>query len=327
MPDEAEATAFSETLRSQSELPEELYSLFSLMPKGTVVMDALRTAISFLAGYEDTATLDDTTRPANLRKGMSLTAKLPAVTVNAYRALNDLPFVKPDPGLGYSENFLYMIKGERPDKDSLDAFDRVLICYVEHELPNSTFVARAIASTLSDVYGAAAGATASLKGPLHGGANEAVLRMLLEILDQGGASRTEPYVMEKLEQRQRIMGFGHRVYMRKYDPRALFLRDYISSLESLRPEGKEMHDIYRKVEEVMAREKSIYPNMDYPVGLLFHLLGLPIDLYTPVFLCARMPGLVAHVIEQHEDNRLYRPRAVYRGASGLNPPDHPIGPA
>ena len=246
------------------------------------------------------------------------------IAANAYRALHDLPFVVPDPDLGYAENFLYMLSGERPDAEALEVFDRILICYVEHEMPNSTFVARVIASTLSDIYGAVAGGVASLKGPLHGGANEAAIAMMLEIQEQGGPSRAEPYVMEKLANRERIMGFGHRVYMRKHDPRALFLAGYIDRLAPRAPEGRDLAQIYRTVERVMEREKGLFPNTDYPIALLFYLLGIPVPLYTPVFLCSRMAGLVAHVVEQHEDNRLFRPRLVYEGGTGLTPPDAPI---
>ena len=150
--------------------------------------------------------------------------------------------------------------------------------------------------------------------------------MLLEIYQQGGASRADDYVMEKLQQRARIMGFGHRVYMKKYDPRAYFLRDYISTLADRKPDGRELHSIYQRVEEVMLRERGLYPNADYPIALLFYLLDVPIPLDTPIFQCARVAGLVAHVIEQHEDNRLFRPRVLYEGARGLHPPDSPIAP-
>ena len=274
MPDETNAQALCDALKSQCELPEDAYRLLELLPKDTAVMDALRTGISFLAGYEEPALLSDTSREANLAKGVRLLAKAPAIAVNAYRALNGLPFVRPDPGLGFAENFLYMVRGERPDAESLDGFDRILTCYIEHEMANSTFAARVIGSTLSDIYGAVTGAVASLKGPLHGGANEAAISMLLEIYHRGGASEAEAYVMEKLSERARIMGFGHRVYMRRYDPRAYFLRDYIPSLVDRKPEGRELHAIYRTVEEVMLRERGLYPNADYPIALLFYLLDV-----------------------------------------------------
>ena len=324
LPDEAASLALNDALTSQCELPEDAYRLLELLPKDTVVMDALRTGISFLAGYEYPDLLMDTSREANLAKGVRLLARAPAVAVNAYRALNGLAVVRPDPSLGFAENFLYMIRGERPDAESLEGFDRILTCYVEHEMANSTFAARVIGSTLADVYGALTGAVASLKGPLHGGANEAAISMLLDIYHNGGEAAAEEYVMDQLRQRARIMGFGHRVYMRRYDPRALFLRDYIEALAERRPEGRELHAIYRTVEEVMLRERGLYPNADYPIALLFYLLDIPVPLDTPIFQCARIAGLVAHVIEQQEDNRLFRPRVQYEGPRGLQAPPRPL---
>ncbi len=317
LPDEAASLALNDALMSQCELPEDAYRLLELLPKETVVMDALRTGISFLAGYEDPDLLTDASREANLAKGVRLLARAPAVAVNAYRALNGMDVVRPDPSLGFAENFLYMIRGVPPDAESLEGFDRILTCYVEHEMANSTFAARVIGSTLADVYGALTGAVASLKGPLHGGANEAAISMLLDIYHNGGEAAAEEYVMDQLRQRARIMGFGHRVYMRRYDPRALFLRDYIEALAERRPEGRELHAIYRTVEEVMLRERGLYPNADYPIALLFYLLDIPVPLDTPIFQCARIAGLVAHVIEQQEDNRLFRPRVQYEGPRGL----------
>ncbi len=320
LPEADESAAFRETLRQESSLPDEVYRLLALLPRTTDPMDALRTGLSFLAGYEDPAFLADPSREANLRKGIRILAKAPILAANAYRALQGQALVAPDPALDFSENFLWMILGRRPDERVVRVFDTILTCYIEHELPNSTFAARVIASTLSDVYAAVVGAVASLKGPLHGGANEAAVRMLLEIYEQGGAARAEAYVLDKLRRKERVMGFGHRVYMRRYDPRALLLRDYIPLLVDRRPEGRELYAIYQTVEAVMAREKGISPNTDYPIGFLLYLMEVPIPLYTPIFLCARVAGLVAHVIEQHENNRLYRPRVLYEGPRGLNVP-------
>lgn len=326
IPNQDEANTFCNSLRNQSSLPDELYQTFKLMPKGTMVMDALRSGISFLAGYEDADTLMDNSHEANLKKGINLLAQVPAIAVNSYRALNGFDFVKPDPALNYAENFLFMIRGEKPDKESLDVFDKILTCYIEHEMAASTFTSRVIGSSLSDIYGAMVGAVASLKGPLHGGANEAAINMLLDILNSGGAANAENYLMQKLESRERIMGFGHRVYMREYDPRALFLRDYIPLLIGRRSDGPELHNIYKIVEEVMLRERGFYPNADYPIALLFYLLDVPIDLDTPIFFSSRVAGLIGHVMEQHEDNRLFRPRVQYDGPRGLQPPPGPISP-
>ena len=326
IPNQDETNTFCNSLRNQSSLPDELYQTFKLMPKGTMVMDALRSGISFLAGYEDADTLMDNSHEANLKKGVNLLAQVPAIAVNSYRALNGFDFVKPDPTLNYAENFLFMIRGEKPDKESLDVFDKILTCYIEHEMAASTFTSRVIGSSLSDIYGAMVGAVASLKGPLHGGANEAAINMLLDILNNGGAANAENYLMQKLESRERIMGFGHRVYMREYDPRALFLRDYIPLLIGRRSDGPELHNIYKIVEEVMLRERGFYPNADYPIALLFYLLDVPIDLDTPIFFSSRVAGLIGHVMEQHEDNRLFRPRVQYDGPRGLQPHSGPISP-
>jgi len=319
LPTPEEATAFERQLVGHAELPDGAYRLLELLPKTTSVMDAVRTGLSFLAGYEDPHVLADPSRSANLAKGMRVLAKAPTLVANAYRALHGQSFVRPDGEGGFVDGFLRMILGTAPDPTARRVFDVILTCYIEHELPNSTFAARVIASTLSDLYGAVVGAAASLKGPLHGGANEAATQMLLEILQQGGAARAEAYVQEKLRQGERIMGFGHRVYMRRHDPRAVLLQEFIPQLLDRRPEGQELYRIYRTVEEVMAREKRIYPNADYPIGLLLYLLGVPIPLYTPVFLCARIAGLVAHVVEQQAENRLFRPRVRYEG-----PPYRPV---
>jgi citrate synthase len=319
LPEASEIATFEDRLRQEAELPEEVYRLLDLLPSRMHVMDAQRTVLSYLAGLEDPAELQDTSPEADLRKGVRVLARMPALTANAYRALRGLPRVRPDPSLGFSEGFLYMLVGTRPDPEAVRVFDVTLTCYIEHEMPNSTFAARVIASTLSDLYGALVGAAASLKGPLHGGANEAVAHMLLEILEAGGSARAEQYVLDRLRRSERIMGFGHRVYMRRPDPRAVFLREALPGLAGRRPEGEELLRIYGVVEAVMRREKGLHPNADYPVGLLYYLLGIPIELYTPIFLAARTAGLVAHVAEQHGDNRLFRPRVLYQGPRGLRP--------
>lgn len=319
LPTEAERSSFTSMLKNAYALPGELYSVLGSMPRGTSVMDALRTGISFLAGYEDAGMLHDSSRRANVEKGVRILAKAPAIAANAYRALNGLPFVKPKGSLDYLDNFLWMIYGTEPDAKSREIFDTILTCYIEHEMPNSTFAARVISSTFSDIYGAVVGAAASLEGPLHGGANEMAIRMLLEIQKLGGASVTEEYVMGKLARKEKIMGFGHRVWMDRQDPRARLLEGYIPNVVANRPDGRELYAIYEAVAKVLLREKKIYSNVDYPTSLLLYLLGIPIPLYTPVFFCSRISGLVAHVAEQHENNRLFRPRVIYEGPGNLHP--------
>jgi citrate synthase len=194
-------------------------------------------------------------------------------------------------------------------------FDQSLIVYSEHEIPNSTFAARVIASTQSDMYGALTGAVASLKGTLHGGANEAVMKLLLEAESVEGM---EPLIKNKLARKERIMGFGHRVYMKKADPRAVLMKEALAPLSR----EKNREDLYNMCvvgEELMKREKNLYPNLDYYAAPVYYLLGIPIELFTPVFLAARTIGIAAHVIEQHDNNRLFRPRVLYTGARGLHP--------
>ena len=327
IPTKDKARDFCNKLSQQGELSIDLEKLLALFPKSMNLMDALRTGISFIASEEDPVLLNKTSIQANTDMGIRILSKAPSIAANAYHALNGGKFVHADLSMGYSENFLYMIQGKRPDGVSKEVFDRILTCYIEHEMPNSTFAARVIVSTLSDIYGAVVGAVASLKGPLHGGANEAAVNTILEIYEQGGVVGAEKVILDKLSKKERIMGFGHRVYMRKYDPRAFLLKKYIPKLVDRLPEGKDLYSIYLTIEKVMLREKGLYPNMDYPAGMLLYLLQVPIPLFTPIFLCSRIAGLIAHVIEQHENNRLYRPRVIYSGPRGLHPTvDKPISP-
>tara|TARA_Y100000994_G_scaffold248399_2_gene256088 strand:- start:61 stop:1185 length:1125 start_codon:yes stop_codon:yes gene_type:complete len=317
LPNSEQLNDFQKLLLDDSAFPSDTYELLKLIPKTSMVMDVIRTGISYLAGFNNESELMDTTEKNNLEKGTRLIAEVAVLTANSYRILNGQKIIKPDSGKSFSENFLGMILGKNVSSKETEIFDKILTCYIEHEMPNSTFAARVIGSTLSDMYGAFVGGISSLKGPLHGGANEAAIHMILDIKSKGGADIAEQYILKKLENKERIMGFGHRVYMKKYDPRALFLRDYISDLESNIDGGEELHRIYKIVEEVMAREKGLYPNTDYPIALLFYLLGIPIPLYTPIFFASRTAGLVAHVIEQHNNNRLFRPRVLYTGPRGL----------
>ncbi len=317
LPDTKELNSFQKLLLDDSAFPSETYDLLNLIPKSSMVMDVIRTGISYLAGFHSEQNLMDTSENQNLNKGTRLIAEVAILTANSHRILNGQKIIKPDSSKTFSENFISMILGKSVSQKQVEIFDKILTCYIEHEMPNSTFAARVIASTLSDMYGAFVGGISSLKGPLHGGANEAAIHMILDIKDKGGSKVAERYILDKLKNKERIMGFGHRVYMKKYDPRALFLKDYISDLESNIENGEELHNIYKIVEDVMAREKGLYPNTDYPIALLFYMLGIPIPLYTPIFFASRTAGLVAHVIEQHNNNRLFRPRVLYTGPRGL----------
>lgn len=312
LPSSEERSALEREISGEYSLPENMLSILKLLPRGTDAMDALRTGISVLSGFEEE--LEDFSPEANRRKTIRLLAKIPSIVVNSYRAKSGEPLLEPRPELSFSANFLYLITGQVPSATEEEIFDKSLMVYSEHEMPNSTFAARVIASTLADIYGAVTGATASLKGKLHGGANEAVMKMLLEVEKK---ENMEPHILNRLSNRERIMGFGHRVYMRKPDPRALFMKEALQQLVLLKG-NRELYEMCVIGEEVMKREKNLYPNLDYYAAPVFYQLGIPIDLYTPIFLAARTIGLCAHVIEQHQNNRLFRPRVLYTGPRNLH---------
>lgn len=302
-----EGKALDKELRMHGSIPEEIMEILSLLPKQTHPMDAQRTGISVLANYDER--LDDRTNSINKQRAYQLIAKIPTITVNSYRVLNNEPIIEPREDLSYSANFLYMITGKIPSKMEEEIFDKSLLLYSEHELPNSTFTARVIASTNSDLYGALTGAVASLKGNLHGGANEAVMYMLNEARSVAGF---EQLMYAKLKNNEKIMGFGHRVYMKQIDPRATRMKE---SLKTLSEQNGD--DILLKMceagEKVMLEEKGLYPNLDYYAAPVYWKLNIPIPLYTPIFLSARTAGICAHVMEQHANNRIYRPRVNYTG--------------
>lgn len=313
LPDENERDNFASALKKEYRLPAGFYDLFSHLPKETHPMDALRTGISALGGFDPD--IDDRSKEGNLAKARRLLARVPNIVANSYHILQGKKPIEPDEELEFSANFLYMITGKKPSVEEANFFDQSLTVYSEHEMPNSTFTARVIASTNSDIYGAYTGACASLKGHLHGGANEAVMMMLLEAETKEGFRKL---LMEKLANKERIMGFGHRVYMKKMDPRAQLMKKALAQLA----ENKGRMDLYEMCElgeEVMKEEKGLYPNLDYYAAPVYYLLDIPIALYTPIFFAARTVGLGAHVIEQHLNNRLFRPRVLYKGPRNLHP--------
>jgi citrate synthase len=313
LPSNEERDELEQELKNQYDVPKEVLSILSLLTKQTDSMDALRTGISVLSGFE--SELDDLSKQANTNKMLRLLAKIPFIVANSHHAKTNSDFIMPRQDLTYSSNFLYMITGKVPTTLEEKSFDQTLMVYSEHEMPNSTFTARVIASTTSDMYGALTGAVASLKGKLHGGANEAVMNMLLEAKTVQGM---ESLILKKLKNKERIMGFGHRVYMKKMDPRAQLMKEAL--LELIHKKGnQELYDMCVIGEEVMKREKGLYPNLDYYAAPVYYLLGIPIDLYTPIFLAARTIGICTHIIEQHENNRLFRPRVEYRGPRNLHP--------
>ncbi|MCM3547762.1 citrate synthase 3 [Niallia circulans] len=307
LPSEQERLALAERLSGSYDLPEAVLDVLKRLPASTHPMDALRTGVSVLGGFD--TRLDDRSEEANRERAYELLAKLPAVVANSYRILEKKQVLTPKDSLSYSANFLYMITGNVPSELEERVFDQSLLLYSEHEMPNSTFAARVIASTLSDMYGALTGAVASLKGHLHGGANEAVMYMLL------GANSPEEFetlLSNKLKKKEKIMGFGHRVYMKKIDPRALIMKEALAELSQAAGDDR-LLKMCEAGEALMAKEKGLYPNLDYYAAPVYWMLGIPISLYTPIFFSSRTAGLSAHVIEQHRNNKLFRPRVKYTG--------------
>ncbi|MEY9977309.1 citrate synthase [Lysinibacillus sp. RC79] len=294
-------------LKSNYQVPQEIFQIFKLLPNGTHAMDGLRTGISVLAGYDQH--INDRSTEKNLTRAYRLLGGMPNIVANSYRVLNGQDVVEPDSQLSYSANFYYMITGRKPTALEEEIFDQSLVLYSEHEMPNSTFTARVIASTQSDLYGALTGAVASLKGNLHGGANEAVMYMLLETKTVEGF---ETLLENKLQNKEKIMGFGHRVYMKKMDPRAQIMKEALYKL-CLEQGDDRLYHMCEAGEKVMVQKKGLYPNLDYYAAPVYYMLGLPIEIYTPIFFGSRTIGLCAHVIEQHDNNRLFRPRVNYIG--------------
>ncbi|MBN8235697.1 citrate synthase [Halobacillus kuroshimensis] len=311
LPDGAEQQELEETLKLEAPLSDSLVQLLAKLPKDTHPMDALRTGISALAGYDKNLGERKNLEQTILR----LLAKIPVITAGSYHLLQEKSILEPDPDLSYSANFLYMLTGRVPDEQEASIFDQSLMVYSEHEMPNSTFTARVIASTNSDLYGALTGAVASLKGNLHGGANEAVMHMLLEGRSVEGFRQL---LLEKLARKEKVMGFGHRVYMRKMDPRASLMKEALRKLAAVK-NREDLLECCEAGEELMKEEKGLYPNLDYYAAPVYYLLGIPIDLYTPIFFSARTLGICAHVAEQYTDNKLFRPRVHYTGPRGLHP--------
>ncbi len=309
LPKASELEAFTKDLRSRYEIPGALAERIKALPTTAQPMHVLRTLISELALYDNDPNAND---PDSARdKSLNVLAKAPALVAYFDRHRRGLDFVKPDASLGFAENFLNMLNGEKPTETMARAFDICMILHTDHGLNNSTFTARVIISTLSDVYSALTGAVGSLRGPLHGGANEGVMHMLNEIPD---LDAVEPFIMGKIERKDKIMGFGHRVYKAK-DPRAFALQGLAKQLAT-DTGNQDLFNKSMKIEEVMTRElgaKGIYPNVDFYSATTYHCIGLKLDLFTPMFAMSRLGGWSGHVIEQLSNNRLFRPTAKYVG--------------
>ncbi len=310
LPTRAELGDLQSQLAAARELPEPVMRLMRSLPR-VDAMDALRTLTSALSHYDRDAT--DQSPPANYRKAVRLTAQLGSVVATLGRLNAGGGAIAPDPVLGHAANFLYMLTGERPSALATRAFDVALILHADHELNASTFAARVAAATLTDIHSTIVAAIGTLKGPLHGGANADVMRMLLEIGSTATPEKAEEVVRAKLGRKEKISGFGHRVYHTE-DPRATHLRQMSRDLGQ-RAGQTIWFELSQRIEAVVKAEKKLNANVDFYSASTYYVLGVPIDLFTPIFAVSRVSGWTAHVLEQYANNRLIRPRAEYIGPS------------
>jgi 2-methylcitrate synthase len=310
LPNRAELSELEQSLRASYGLPAELIALMKQFPHEADPIDVLRTAVSALEFYD--ANSRDISRDTSIKTAVRLTAQFPTMVAAADRIRRGLEPVAPDSSLNIAANFLYMLRGEKPSERETKIFDVCLTLHADHELNASTFTARVVAGTLADMYAAITAAIGALSGPLHGGANTAVMKTLLEI---GSPENVEPYVKKALAEKRKMMGFGHAVYKTE-DPRATHLRKFSKEMGEAAGDTK-WYEMSRKVEEVMHREKGLYPNVDFFSASTYYVMGIPLDLYTPIFAVSRISGWTGHVLEQYADNKLIRPRAEYIGARDL----------
>jgi len=308
LPNRSELGDLQTQLASARALQEPILRAMKSLPK-VDGMDALRTLTSILGHYDREA--DDRSQAASYRKAVRLTGQLGSIVATWGRAAAGGGYIEPDPALGHAANFLYMLTGQRPSALAARAFDVSLVLHADHELNASTFAARVAAATLTDIHSTIVGAIGALKGPLHGGANAEVMKMLLDLGQDAGPERAEQYIRAKLAKKEKISGFGHRVY-RTEDPRATHLRQFSKSLGE-KAGQPQWFTMSQRIEQVVQSEKKLYPNVDFYSASMFYSMGIPIDLYTPIFAVSRISGWTAHVLEQYANNRLIRPRTDYIG--------------
>ena len=306
LPNKKQLKEFKKELSKEITLSKNLINILKKIPKKSHPMDVARTAVSVM-GLEDKETRDNSPK-ANLRKAIRIFAKTPTALAAFYRLRKGKKIMTPKKKFNFSENFFHMCFGKVPNKEIVKAFDVSLILYAEHSFNVSTFTARTITSSLSDIHGAITGAIASLKGPLHGGANEEVMHMMKKIKKPENALK---WINNALKNKDVVMGFGHRVY-KSGDSRVPTMREYFKRVAIIKKD-KTFEKIYDIVEKVMIKEKNIYPNVDYPTGPTYHLMGFDTDFFTPIFVISRITGWSAHIMEQHAANKLIRPLASYKG--------------
>ena len=310
LPKRPELDELRKNLAASYELPGDIIDLIKALservPQTADPMDRLRTIVSALAMFDEECR--DLSRAASIRVATRLTARFPTIVAALERSRNHQEIIPPKPELSIATNFLYMLKGEMPDEFDAHVLDVALILQADHELNASTFTARVVAGTLADMYSAVTAALGALSGPLHGGANTAIMKILLEI---DSVDRVEDYVKDALAKKKKIMGFGHAVYKTE-DPRATHLRRFSKEMGE-RKGNTRWYDITARLEAIMKREKNLLPNVDAYSASTYYMMGIPLDLYTPIFAISRISGWTAHILEQYADNKLIRPRAEYVG--------------
>ena len=307
LPNTIQLNKFKKEEKLNRDISINLREIIKHMPKKSHPMDVVRTVISVM-GLEDKETTDNSPK-ANMRKAMRILAKTPTAIAAFFRVRKGNKVIKPKKNLSFSENFFYMCFGKVPQKEIIKSFDVSLILYAEHSFNVSTFTARTITSSLSDMHGAITGAVASLKGPLHGGANEEVMNMMKKIKTPNKAKK---WLLDTLNKKQVVMGFGHRVY-KSGDSRVPSMKKYFLKVAKIKKD-KKLHRIYNILEREMIERKNIYPNLDFPTGPTYHLMGFDTDFFTPIFVISRITGWSAHIMEQHTSNKLIRPLSKYKGS-------------
>ena len=307
LPNPKQLKKFLKEERSSRNLSKQILQDLKKMPKKAHPMDVIRTVVSLMA-LEDKDTSNNS-KEANMRKALRIFAAAPTAVAAYFRIRKGKKIIRPDKKLSFSENFLKMMLGKVPDKEIVKAFDVSMILYAEHSFNVSTFTARTITSSLSDMHGAITGAIASLKGPLHGGANEAVMYMFKEI---GKPKKAKAWIEDAIVKKKIIMGFGHRVY-RSGDSRVPTMQNYMYKVAKIMKRD-DIVEIYDTLAKVMLEKKNIHPNVDYPCGPTYHMIGIDTDFFTPIFVMARITGWSAHIMEQHTANKLIRPLSKYSGS-------------
>lgn len=310
LPKQEELEELQERLRRNYDVPAEIMQAMKAFPKDAEPMDVLRTAVSSLDFYDKNG--HGTDRDHAVKAAVRITGQIGTIAAAWDRIRNGKDPIAPDKSLSIAENFLYMLRGERADQDEEHMFDVCLILHADHELNASTFTTRVVAGTLAGMYGAVTAGIAALAGPLHGGANTNVMKMLIEIGDE---SKVDAWVDNALEEKRKIMGIGHAVYKTE-DPRATWLRKYSKHMADKKGESK-WFNMSQRIEQLMHEKKGMFPNVDFYSASTYYLMGIPLDLYTPIFAVSRISGWTGHILEQYGNNKLIRPRAEYIGARDL----------